>query len=199
MSLGEPRQGGQERRRYFRVTDQLMIGYLMVPKGQLETVQPHEASTTAMGQLENMIAEQLAKLRAANPVLTDVLELFNRKINLAFSVDERRLSAVEATEKAIKDVNLSACGVAFPAGQNMPLGAELRLDLTLLPSFINMNLKAQVIGVAPCAEATDGDRYMIRADFIGLSDVEQELLVQHVIKCQAAALKARREARDQNR
>jgi c-di-GMP-binding flagellar brake protein YcgR len=196
MSLGEPRQGGQERRRYFRVVDQLMIGYSVVVEEPALTTHRMGAQATAIGQLENMISESLAKIRSNNPVLTEVLELFNRKINLALSIDEKRLHNVDAAEKSMKDVNLSACGIAFPVEDAIAVGTALVLDMTLLPSFINLNLKAQVIGASPLAEAEGADKYMLRADFLELSDVEQELLVQHVIRCQALALKARREARE---
>lgn len=143
-----------------------------------------------------MISESLAKIRSNNPVLTEVLELFNRKINLALSIDEKRLHNVDAAEKSMKDVNLSACGIAFPVEDSIAVGAALLLDMTLLPSFINLNLKAQVIGASPLTEAEGADKYILRVDFLELSDVEQELLVQHVIRCQALALKARREARE---
>lgn len=49
MSLGEPRQDGQERRRYFRVVDQLMIGYSVVVEEPVLT--PHR-----MGRRQQRLA-----------------------------------------------------------------------------------------------------------------------------------------------
>lgn len=196
MSLEGSREGGHERRRYFRVVDQLLIGYKPMPEEQPFGARHGGSEATAMSQLENMIAENLARIRAHNPMLTEVLELFNRKINLALSIDEKRLSNVDAVEKNMKDVNLSACGIAFPVADSMVIGTGMMLDMTLLPGYINLNLKAQVIGIVPHSDPQGEDNFLIRADFIELSDVEQELLVQHVIKCQTQALKARREARE---
>lgn len=187
---------GQERRRYFRVPDQLLIGFRVVDESKLPVADDSDTTGSALGQLENLISEQLSKIRGHHPAVCEVLELFNQKINVALSLDEKRLESVSAAEKSKKDVNLSACGIAFPVEENIPLGSKIQLDMTLLPSYINLNVEAQVIDIAPRTDLTDGDLYLLRADFVGLSQVDQELLVQHVVKCQAQMLKARREARE---
>lgn len=185
-----------ERRRYFRVADQLLIGYSVVPEEEMPAKIRHSPDITAIGKLDNLIAESLSRVRVQNPSVAEVLELFNRKINLTLSLDEKRLQTISAVEKGVKEVNLSACGIAFPVLDALSIGCQLHLDITLLPSYINLSVEAQVIACAKHQHPEDGDDYLVRVDFLNLSDVDQELLVQHVIKCQTQELKARREARE---
>jgi len=193
--MADQKESEKERRRYFRVADQLLIGYQRVAEGELKTAVQVTQDVSLLSQLERQVSENLAKVRLSNPVIAETLELFNRKINLVLSVDERSILTDRATEKSRLDVNLSACGIAFPVAEGFEVGNRLRLDITLLPNYIHLSLEAQVIGVVSFNDLVGDDKLLLRADFIDMSEVDQELLVQHVIKCQAQELKARREAR----
>ena len=62
----------------------------------------------------------------------------------------------------------------------------------MYPNNIRLNLMAAVIGCDQYQEDDGKTRYLIRANFIDISDASQEVLVQHVIKRQAQQLKQQR-------
>ena len=186
----------QERRRYFRIVDQVAIGY--------RRLSDEEGAVTGIGinspaalivQLENQISASLETLRSAQPQVHELLELFNRKINLVLSLDEAISEPESEQKKRSQQVNISACGIAFPSHEQLQPNDKILLDLTLFPSNVCLKLIAVVIGSDLLEEPIGDDAYIIRADFVEITSNEQEVLVQHVIKRQTLQLKERREAR----
>ncbi|MFD2229307.1 hypothetical protein [Alkalimarinus sediminis] len=186
----------QERRRYFRIVDQVAISYRLLSE--------EEGAATGVGinspaalivQLENQISASLETLRSVQPQVHELLELFNRKINLVLSLDESISQPESEQQKRSQQVNISACGIAFPSHEQLRPNDKILLDLTLFPSNVCLKLAAAVISSEPLPEPIGEDAYMIRADFVDITTNEQEVLVQHVIKRQTLQLKERREAR----
>ena len=69
--------------------------------------------------------------------------------------------------------------------------------MTLTLSYITLSLSAQVVGLILYREVWIRRREPFdSADFVEISEVDQELLVQHVLKRQSEQLKALREARE---
>ena len=97
-------------------------------------------------------------------------------------------------------VSLSACGIAFWTQEAIPLGSELKLEVTLLPSHLHLALGGVVIDCFDNFRATEelaeDGRYLLRIDFKNMEDELQEVLIQHVLKCQSRDLRERREARE---
>lgn len=186
----------QERRRYFRIVDQVAISYRLLSE--------EDGTTTGVGinspaalivQLENQISASLETLRSAQPQVHELLELFNRKINLVLSLDDSISQPDSEQQKRSQQVNISACGIAFPSHEQLRPNDKILLDLTLFPSNVCLQLIAVVIGDELLPEPIGEDAYIIRADFVDITSNEQEVLVQHVIKRQTLQLKERREAR----
>ncbi len=196
----------RERRRYFRVTDQVLMSYQVVSDGGLsdghgsgasEPSAPMSHRSQALNRIEEKLSQKMVKLHSDNPELADIMSLLNQKLNLLVGHVEEGQKA--PLEKQSLNVNVSACGIAFPAEDALSIGSLLVLQLTLTLSYVTLSLSAQVVGVDPLEEEAplDGEwKYLIRADFIEISDVDQELLVQHVLKRQSEQLKALREARE---
>ncbi|MCG8614145.1 MAG: PilZ domain-containing protein [Pseudomonadales bacterium] len=183
----------QERRRFFRVSDQVAIRYKIFaaddPKVFLDNV---NTGASAVNLLENQIADALSKVRTTHPVLLEVLELFNQKINMMFINDG--MCDVHAQPRELKEVSLSACGMAFTVPGSVSLGQKVALDMLLFPSYVNLLLQGLVVSSEPVEDGAS----LLRVDFTEVSEIHQELLVQHVIKRQSSELKARREAREKS-
>jgi len=189
----------QERRRYFRITDQVAIGYRVLSDSDTTVTGVDMSSPSALiVQLENQITASLETLRSVQPQVHQLLELFNRKINLVLSLDETLFEPVSDQEKRSQKVNISACGLAFPSHEQLRPNQKILMDLTLFPSNICLKLMAIVIGCDSLEEPIGEDCYIIRADFVDITNSEQEVLVQHVIKRQTSQLKERREARQKD-
>lgn len=186
---------GSERRRYFRVTDLVGLRYRFLSDGETDlAVQAQPSSLKSLlSQIEHQISTDLTVIKHSHPEIHNVLDLFNQKINLAFghgvaSGDEDDL---EQSTSACK-VNLSACGIAFPSEQSAALNQHVHLELTLYPSNSRLQLLAAVIACDGLDESVDGKSYLVRADFVNVSEMDQEILVQHVIKRQVQVLKEQR-------
>jgi len=189
----------QERRRYFRITDQVAISYRLLNDTDDAVTGVNMNSPTALiVQLENQITASLEALRSVQPQVHQLLELYNRKINLMLSLDETLSEPVSEQEKRSQQVNLSACGIAFPSPEQLRPNQKILMDLTLFPSNICLKMVAVVIGCDPLKEPIGEDCYITRADFVDITNSEQEVLVQHVIKRQTSQLKDRREARQKS-
>jgi len=184
-----------ERRRYFRVTDLVGLNYRFLSEGERDLAM--SAQPTSLNNLLATIEEEIVvilhSLKLQNPELHRLMDLFNQKINLAFGhglADKNQHSG--ASIRACQ-VSISACGIAFPCREEAQLGQTLALDLTLYPSNLRLQLMASVISCEPHPHSSKDEPYLLRADFENLSDNDQELLVQHVIKRQAHQLKDQRE------
>jgi hypothetical protein len=189
-------QQQDERRRYFRVTDLIGLRYCVLSGSEQElAVQAQPTSLKSLlSQIENQIVIDMAVIQNSQPEIHHLLDLFNQKINLAFghSIAGGEDDNVGSSTRACH-VNLSACGIAFTAAESMQLNQHVSLDITLYPSNVRMNLLAAAISCDEFHEVDNDDNYVIRADFVNISESDQEVLVQHVIKRQAIQLKEQRQ------
>ena len=193
------RNDQQERRRYFRITDQVAISYRLIDDADnTETGVNMNSPSALIVQLESEITTGLEILRSVQPQVHQLLELYNRKINLVLSLDETLSEPVSDQQKRSQQVNISACGIAFPSYEQLAPNQKILMELTLFPSNMCLKLVAVVIGCESLEEAIGEDCYIARADFVDITNNEQEVLVQHVIKRQTLQLKERREAQQKN-
>lgn len=188
-------QEQHERRRYFRVTDLIGLNYRLLDEGERELAIRAQPSSlkSLLAQMDEQISVALQSVKNVSADVHLLLDLFNQKINLAFGHGVAGQAAdYEQAMKACQ-VNLSACGIAFPCHETMALNQHMLLEITLFPNNVKLQLLAAVIGCEEHPEATDNCPYLVRADFTNISDADQELLVQHVIKRQGQQLKEQRE------
>lgn len=180
-----------DRRRYFRVNDRIAMRFLRVRDDCLSSPELMLLSVASrLESVERNLQKELNALKDIQPRLVAVLELLDRKLNLVLESQDLHANARQPG-LLLADVNLSASGIAFPADQVMDIGERLLLELVFYPEEDHLKVMAHAIS---CAPAESG--YWVRADFDNLSESEQELLVQHVLRCQTRELRARREARE---
>ena len=193
MMVDSPIKQNSERRRYFRVTDLVGLRYQLLSEDQQSlAIQAKPGSLKELlKELDAQILTSLAIVQSSHTEVYRVLDLLNQKINLALNSEQ--LIENEALEHSgLISVNLSACGIAFSAEHSAALNQYIAIELTLYPNNTRMNLMAAVIGCDQYLEEDGKTRYLLRANFVDISDASQELLVQHVIKRQAQQLKQQR-------
>jgi len=183
----------QERRRYFRVTDLVGLRYQFLSQDEqaLAIQAKPNSRKDLLKQIDNEVLANLALIQSSQPEVHRLLDLLNQKINLALGNDESEKNEIDA-DGNICSVNLSACGLAFPANMPASLNQYISLELTLYPNNIRLTLLAAAISCDRYEEESERNKYIIRADFVDISDANQEVLVQHVIKRQALQLKQQR-------
>ncbi|MFV1871778.1 MAG: hypothetical protein ACMZ64_00430 [Oleiphilus sp.] len=186
---------GQERRRYFRVSD--LVGLRFQLLSQDEQALAIQAKPSSMKellkQIDNEMLANLALIQSSQPEVYRLMDLLNQKVNLALNFDPDSQDETLATSSHVCSVNLSACGLAFPSDKSATLNQYVSLELTLYPNSIRLTLLAAVISCDRYDDEEDAKhKYIIRANFVDISDANQEVLVQHVIKRQALQLKQQR-------
>ena len=80
----------------------------------------------------------------------------------------------------------------IPVDKPASLNQYISLELILYPNNVRLTLLAAAISCDRYEEESERNKYIIRADFVDISDANQEVLVQHVIKRQAMQLKQQR-------
>ena len=186
-------KSSQERRRYFRVTDLVGLRYQFLSQDeQALAIQARPSSRKdLLAQIDNEVLAGMALIQSSQPEVHRLLDLLNQKINLALG-NEETAGVIDGADGNICSVNLSACGLAFPAKNAATLNQYISLELTLYPNNIRLTLLAAVISTDRYEDESERNKYIIRADFVDISDANQEVLVQHVIKRQAMQLKQQR-------
>mgnify|MGYP003631744231 FL=1 len=183
-----------ERRRYFRVSDLVGLRYQLLSQDeQALTIQSQPSSLQdLLKQINNEILSNLALIQTSQPEVHRLLDLLNQKVNLALGADNYNQDQDLESSNNVCSVNLSACGLAFPVEKPANLNQYMSLELTLYPNNTRLTLLAAVIACDRYEEESESNKYIIRANYVDISDANQEVLVQHVIKRQAMQLKQQR-------
>lgn len=184
----------QERRRFFRLDDEVTLDFRPLSAEEFEQWQNgQQLQHSELLQLEQELGLLLHQLRASHPQLGQVLELFNRKINLLHNTQDHSGDTPElrsGSNEARMQVNLSACGIAFYTDE--PLQAErfMLLNMQLKPSNASLSLAGDIVAVEEVNHARG--RYQVRVNFDGLKETEQEMLIQHLFQLQSRTLRQQR-------
>lgn len=180
-----------ERRLYFRIDDYLELAYVPVDdrtvrKTPVENLFPGSAALRAYADLKKIdseAAQLFYQIKDRDRVVADYLQLLNRKLDLLAQqlISEPRLKREHgAGEK--RRVNISDGGLAFSNTEAIEPGQALALSLTFLPTFVGLAVYARV---TRCDPVPDGG-YDIAAEFEALSDNQQHLISQQIMRAQLA-------------
>ena len=180
----------QERRRFFRVDDEVIMDFRTISREEFEEWRSkHQQQSSELKQLEQELTLIIHQVRSSNPVVGQALELLNRKINLLHKKPQQDGQAFNATEALIR-VNLSACGIAFYTDENLQNDTHLLLNLQLKPSNATLSLAGTLVSVHEVNH--EHGKFQVRINFDGLKEAEQEMLIQHLFQLQSRSLRQQR-------
>jgi hypothetical protein len=173
-----------EKRRYFRINEKVGLA--------IEWLDAKEVAATGdMGMPlrdeERKIKRLLAELRQESPKVAELCASLNDKLNgiiRRFEVESETLTRVVSR---IREVNISACGLGFVSDQAAQVGRHMRCELELTPAGKSIITR----GVLVACDTVAGGFYW-RVEFYGMSNSNQEQLIQHIVQRQSAQLKNRR-------
>ncbi len=184
-------EGTTERRRYFRIDDQIRLRYQPVTAEQMampaaESFQLDDLRSS-LARFDTQINHLLSELRIKDPLVGEVLGLVNQKY---FVLAEQAIAdkvAIEGEAHPLVEVNISACGMAFTTNEPADTDSFVHLDMILLPGNQQISTYAAVVA----CEQAGPSAYLWRLDFRQLKSAEQEVLIQHLVKRQTQLRKAR--------
>ena len=180
----------RERRRFFRVDDE--IGFTLTSlddasygDGALDEHR-HVLKEQVHAGLEIQLRQALADVRSKHADVAHVLDIINQKVNLIYNHE-----VADQYTPMVKPANLSACGIALPWSEPLEIGSQVLLHLFLLPMHDLVKTEAQVVAVDKNIHEDINDPYILRLDFVGISSMYQEMLIQHVVQRQSVHLRRR--------
>jgi c-di-GMP-binding flagellar brake protein YcgR len=179
-----------DRRRFFRINDTIRLSYRVLSDEEIQSqlgcvIDPSDAQTL-LANYDKTIKSVLGQLKIEQPLVAEVLAAMNGKINRVIDQLDIDSQLVEQIAHKIREVNISACGVAFNVDEPIDIGKVLLLDLLLQPDDVHIFVHCAVIMRG--LNEHDGSCY-IRVNFSNMSTSDQELLIQHIVRRQGIQLR----------
>ena len=185
-----------ERRRYFRIEDEIILSYRAIPLNEVpefDTFREHAPDLfTLAAHLELVNAESstlLRKIERNDPVIGDYLRCLEQKIDLIaralITQDD------ELCRQPARQVNLSASGLSFAAETELTSSTALDMRMVLPPALVGIHAFGRVVYCRP-GRLNDQPVFKVGVDFLGLRDHDRDLLIRHVIKKQSQQLREHR-------
>ncbi|MFA7552612.1 MAG: PilZ domain-containing protein [Spongiibacteraceae bacterium] len=194
--------GQIERRRYFRIDDSMGITYRKLGPEEAKAfalqTQQHGSNFDFAANFDNRIQTLLESCRIQAPIAAELIDLINKKLNFVIRQMDIDTELIHQVAYTVREVNVSACGIAFVNEEYLEKGQQLQLDIVLQPSELHVVVMAEVIECASlptdsvAVTPTEQERYYLRLNFSEINPHDQELLIQHIMKRQSAVLKQRR-------
>ena len=182
-----------ERRRFFRVEDQLIFDYQPVDEqllGQpLLRSTPLDSELPGLEDCDRKLHGIMSQLAVKSPLAAEAIELLDQKLNMAIQRITESAQVDDELAAQLQSVSIGACGMALELDREFASGDALEIKMTLMPSHYRVHCRARVVQ----SEPGDDLRYLTRLEFCDLDSRDQEVLIQHAVRRQAELLKHRYE------
>lgn len=184
-----------DRRRFFRINDTLGVSYRVITQKDLDSQTPLGADQMieAAGLItgyDRKIDVLLNELRATQPLVAELLETMNYKLNGVVAQLQLDSDLVQRIAHKVQEVNISACGMAFGAETAYENGTMMAMDMILLPNNTHILTRAVVVG---CKPSESGAGFHVRVEFTDIGHHDQETLIQHIVRRQVTLIRVMRD------
>lgn len=186
-----------ESRRYFRINDSVGIAYRLLGleevKALAEQIQDKGSLIDFASNFDNRIQTLIDSCRVQAPIAAELIDLMNKKLNFVIHQMDIDTEMMQNVAYTLRQVNVSACGVAFYSDEQLEKDTRLQLDIVLHPSDLHIVTLARVIA-CNLVEDDDDEKplYFLRMNYESIHSDDQELLIQHIVKQQCLQLKQKR-------
>ncbi len=186
-----------ERRRYFRIEDEIVLVYRLVSPEDVpdptvfpEQMADHFSITSTLEFLTQESQAQLRSIQRDHPEVAGFLRTLERKIDV---LAQALLSSNNhLLDQPTRKVNLSAAGLAFDTEQTMSEGSMLELKMVVPPALVGIMTFGRVVY---CRENEGGEGYRVGVDFLSMREQDREFLIRHVVKRQLSKLREQKQTR----
>jgi len=187
-----------DRRRFFRIQDDVALRFNTVSHEQLEAalqqVQNGYPDTinlaSSFATISARLHQSLDRVRRELPDVATLLEGLNEKLDMLVQLMAVRDAGLD--DHPTHAVTLSASGISFHDDSALPVGALVELKLVLFPQYLCIQCFGEVVHCNRSDTLGVPRTYDIGVDFTRIRESDRDLLVQHITRKQSAQL---REAR----
>ena len=173
----------EERRRYYRIDDELELGCSTIAEDQLddrlEDFWSNEHAFSIRNNYNYEIEQHIAdrhRIETKMPELARYLKVLEQQIE---RITDKLIDDEFEDSMLRQTVSLSAQGLAFSSDTTLPRGELVELKLKLLPSGLRLVIIARVI-LVDTESGQDRDGYRISLDFEHLHEADREILIKHI-------------------
>ncbi|QPK64437.1 PilZ domain-containing protein [Methylomonas sp. LL1] len=184
----------EEKRRYFRVSDTINLLHRVIDPSKIKELSYVSTDvlsscslTAALDVLNQELSTLAPRLERRDPEMFEYLKLIDSKVNL---VSQALTSQDEAfSEHDMREVSLSAAGVAFTNDQPIKIGELLELRMLLTSCLAVIVAYARVVQCKDISEHNAEHPFAICVEYVNMKEEDRELLIKHVIKKQMQQLR----------
>ena len=182
-----------ERRRFFRIDDEICLEYDLISEqdysnAQVELAQIEQSAFSLSADFATLNYEyspMLNSIRTTYPEIAQYIDVLNRKLDaLSQHLLEDETPCDESTKQI---VNISASGIAFDTKDTLKAQQPLRLRIILLPEKIGIVVFGRV------CSTSNKNKSQVSVDFEHIRHEDQELMIKHNLNKQMQALRQRSE------
>ncbi len=192
---------GEDRRRFFRIDDEVNLVYKKVdvqqatePSHASDNLLSNDVLAVAMDALNQESQLILRRLEKADSDVADYLKLMDDKIDLiARSV---LLQETEFSVENTREVNISATGLAFACKEALNAGDFLEVKM-LLPSCMAIVVTYGKVVYSKMSHSDDSAYpYVVGLDYVNMKEQDRELLIKHVVKRQMQQIRGHKQTQE---
>jgi c-di-GMP-binding flagellar brake protein YcgR len=188
-----------DRREYFRVEDQVTLEYRVITEAEMEgvllrirdEVPDRFTAAASFAGTSRQMKHLLQNLTGESPDLALCLQALDKKINLLAQLLVAETINQQGT--SLREVSLSAGGLAFNAERELRVGELLETRLVLFPSLTGILTVAQVVSSERRGDVNGGMPWRVAVEYRYIREADRDLLVKHLFSRQTEMLRARRE------
>lgn len=191
----------EDRRRYFRIDDEVNLYYKKVDEqvvNQLSHVSDDILGTCSLTAAIDMLSQEsqllLRRLEKTEPEITEYLKVMEDKIDLIARAVV--MQGTDFSEQSVRNVNLSAAGLAFDCEEELRQGEYLEIKMLLSSSMTVIVTYVKVINCRVNNKDTSEYPYFVGVDYLNMQESDRELLIKYVVKRQMQQIREKKESLD---
>lgn len=194
-------QNNEERRRFFRIDDDINLYYKVLgpnPVNDTSYVSTDILGSCSLASALDMLSQEakvlMRRIETRDPDVADYLKLLNNKIEII--AQTMMLQGTDFGEQTTRNVNLSASGLAFDNDEELKMSdyLEVKMVLSSIAAVILVNAKVVYCKKNIDSEQSNKPSYMIGLDYVNIQDQDRELLIKHIVRRQMQQIRASKEA-----
>jgi hypothetical protein len=189
----------EERRRYFRIDDEINLFYKKVDEKVLsetsyisESILSNCSLATALKMASQETALLMYRIEKNHPDIADYLKMLETKIDLLSQAIT--INTVEFQESSTRNANISAAGIAFDSEESLEVGQYLEIKMLLVNCMAVIVVYGIVVYSKPNEDLDKHFPFTVGVDYINMKEQDRELLIRHVVKRQLQQIRGQRES-----
>jgi len=189
----------KERRRFFRIDDQVNLYYKKVDEKKVtpashmsDNVLGNCSLSAALELISQESRVMMHRLERTEPDVADYLKLIESKIDLISQAV--MMQGTDFKEKDTRNANLSASGLAFESEEALAVGDYLEIKMLLVSCMAVIVTYGKVIYCKIQNNPDSRFSHVIGVDYVNMKEQDRELLIRHVVKRQLQQLRENKES-----